>query len=579
MTETTQSLESRLEELLQAVARLEGRVTALEQARAPSPARRAVAAVRSTAAGGSREEGWNPPELSGTMPLLGRTLLVLAGAFVLRALTDGGRLPGWMGVGLGLAYAGAWLWMADRAGSAGKTLSAGFHAVTVVIIGFPLLFEAATRFKLLSPLGAAALLALLTGAALLLSARRSIQVLAWVVSLGGLVTAVALMAASGRLVPGTLYLVLLGTAALWIGYVRDWTLLRWPLALAVDLMALLVAIHATDPGTREGPVAALAVLAALVACYLGSFAARTLWMGRRVVPFEVVQTAAVIAVGIGGAVWVALRSGLGQGAFGVTALAFGAACYGVAFAFVERRQRIRENFWFYASVGLVLVPAGVALLAGEPVRSLALCGLSLAAAEAARRGGSRTLSAHAVLYAVLAGLASGLVAGSFQALFLGAQVAWTPSFASVASLVAAAVVAALASRLPRAQPLERIPVAAANALLALGAAGTAVAWLAPLVAGTGTSTGAGALATLRTVVLVALVVAAAWAGRNPARVEVGWLAYPVLALTGLKMLLEDLPRGRPATLILAFACYGAALIAIPRIRAHRAPAPGPAGVP
>ena len=45
--------------------------------------------------------------------------------------------------------------------------------------------------------------------------------------------AVALMAASGRLVPGTLYLVLLGTAALWIGYVRDWTLLRWPVALAV----------------------------------------------------------------------------------------------------------------------------------------------------------------------------------------------------------------------------------------------------------------------------------------------------------------------------------------------------------
>jgi predicted tellurium resistance membrane protein TerC len=52
-------------------------------------------------------------------------------------------------------------------------------------------------------------------------------------------------------------------------------------------------------------------------------------------------------------------------------------------------------------------------------------------------------------------------------------------------------------------------------------------------------------------------------------VEAGWLAYPVLGFTGLKMLLEDLPRGRPATLILAFAFYGLALILVPRIRSRR----------
>jgi len=50
--------------------------------------------------------------------------------------------------------------------------------------------------------------------------------------------------------------------------------------------------------------------------------------------------------------------------------------------------------------------------------------------------------------------------------------------------------------------------------------------------------------------------------------EAGWLVYPALAATGLKILLEDLPRGRPATLFLAFALYGAALIAVARAR-HR----------
>jgi hypothetical protein len=40
----------------------------------------------------------------------------------------------------------------------------------------------------------------------------------------------------------------------------------------------------------------------------------------------------------------------------------------------------------------------------------------------------------------------------------------------------------------------------------------------------------------------------------------------VLAIAGVKMVLEDLPRSRPATLFLAFALYGGALIVVPRLR-------------
>jgi hypothetical protein len=59
-----------------------------------------------------------------------------------------------------------------------------------------------------------------------------------------------------------------------------------------------------------------------------------------------------------------------------------------------------------------------------------------------------------------------------------------------------------------------------------------------------------------------------WLGRREAWREAGWLVYPLLAATGLKILLEDLPRGRPATLFVAFALYGAALVAVARAR-HR----------
>jgi hypothetical protein len=54
--------------------------------------------------------------------------------------------------------------------------------------------------------------------------------------------------------------------------------------------------------------------------------------------------------------------------------------------------------------------------------------------------------------------------------------------------------------------------------------------------------------------------------------------YPALAATGIKILLEDLPRSRPATLFVAFALYGVALLAAARSRQRgRAAGAGAAG--
>ena len=180
-------LEARLADLADVVARLEGRVAALERAGSQGRRSAAQAALDRSAAPSRRAQGaFDAGEATRILSLGGRTLLVLAGAFVLRAVTDSGSIPSWMGVGLGFVYAGAWMVMADRAGKAGQTLSAAFHAVSVVIIGFPLLIEGTNRFKLFSPAGSAAVvLTALTAAALLLATRRGLPSLAWVVSLGG----------------------------------------------------------------------------------------------------------------------------------------------------------------------------------------------------------------------------------------------------------------------------------------------------------------------------------------------------------------------------------------------------------
>jgi membrane protein implicated in regulation of membrane protease activity len=76
------------------------------------------------------------------------------------------------------------------------------------------------------------------------------------------------------------------------------------------------------------------------------------------------------------------------------------------------------------------------------------------------------------------------------------------------------------------------------------------------------------VATIRTAVWVAGALVLTGLGRREAWTEAGWLVYPALAAIGLKILLEDLPNGRPATQFLAFGLYGAALIVVARAR-HR----------
>ncbi len=575
MADRVAELEAKVTELESALHALEGRLAALE--RTGTVARRGRGSARDAGpekATTLRNE-WSA--FTVTLSYVGRTLLVLAGGFVLRALTDAGTLPGWLGVGLGLAYAGAWIALADRAGRAGAGFSAGFHGASAVLLGFPLVYEAATRFKLLSPTAAAVLLALLTAVALAVAARRRIQGFAWLVTLGGIGTALALFGVTGRMAPPLAYLVLLGIGTLWLGYLLDWHELRWPVAAVANIAGALLALRAVAPGAPEGPRTAIAILLALAAVYIASFAARTLVLGRLVVPFEVAQMAAVTAAGLGGASFVAARSGIGTGALGAAAAAVGAAAYSVAFAFVACHPQRRANFWFCSSVGLLYVLAGTALASPPSVLAVAWAALAVVMAVLAHRRGSRTLAAHASAYAVAAALAGGLLEHAAEAAFASPTAPWThPSPASFIALFGIAIATSLAAgAVERTRAIEHVPQAAASTTVACALAGVAIGWIAPLAAG---APGAGAdpavVAVVRTAVLSLSAVAVAWAGRHERWRELGWLSYPLLAVILLKVLIEDLTRGRPATLFPAFAVYGAALILVPRIRARRAsPAP------
>ena len=76
---------------------------------------------------------------------------------------------------------------------------------------------------------------------------------------------------------------------------------------------------------------------------------------------------------------------------------------------------------------------------------------------------------------------------------------------------------------------------------------------------------AGVLATARTA-LLGLAALAAWLHRPGAFSSIGTLAYPLLAAIGIKLALADLRASTAATLFIALACYGAALVLVPRMQ-------------
>lgn len=576
MTDPLPIIEARLLQIERTLAEVEDRLRTLE--------RRAAGAMPAVAADGAMAppaaEASQPAspalgqgvEFTGTLALVGRTFMVFGGAYLLRALTESGRLPNGVGIALGLAYATAWLVLAERAAGRGRRGSAAFHGVTTVLIGPPLLWEAATRFGYLGPAASAAALGTFVGLALLVAWRHRLQSVAAAASLAGMATALALVVGTGHLPALTVFLILLGIATLWLGYDRDWYWLRWPAALAANLAVLGLTLRALRPAPLERPGTVITLQLLLVAAYLASIAARTLVRGRVVIPFEVTQTVAGLALGFGGAVAVAHATRTAEAALGLASVALGVGCYALAFAFVERRQASRPNFYFYATLALMLTLIGASVVLKGAALAALLAALAVATTWLAWRHGRLALSLHGAAYAAAASVASGVLAAAAVAL-TGTPGAPLPALTLATLGVLAAPLVCLGFDRPRSEgtppSLAAIPRVLLAVVLVVGVGGAIVGHLAPALAGVPPDPGT--LATIRTAVLSVSAVLLALATRVDRFVEVGWLLYPVLGIGAVKLLFEDFRYSRAGTLFIALAVFGAALIAAPRL-ARRAAA-------
>lgn len=577
MDERIARLEASVEQLRAVVDGLSGRLAALE-------ARPAVAAAGECGAPTvATVEAARPPSLAARLAggdvydpivilsLIGRLLFVLAGGFFLRAMTEAGVLAPAAGIGCAFAYGLLWLLLADRAARHGQRTSAMFHALAAALVVFPLLLEATTRFHVLGGGASALVLALLSAGFLAIAWRQRLSAVAWLAVAAAVPTSLVLLVDTGAVAPFAGYLVALGLATLWLAEARSWPLLCWPAALAADVVVAGLTLRALAPEQPAAPRVALLLQWMLLTAYLAALALRTLRWGRVVTVFDAVQTAAVLLVGFGGTAFLLLRlTGQLPVALGVAGVAGGAGCYAVARGLLHRRPALERNAVFHASLALVLVLAGSVLALPRPLLSAVLAALGAGATLLWSRYGRRILLLHGAAYGVAAAVASGALLYGAPALLLDPDGPWTlPGAASFGVLLAAAASAWFAARRPSPQGgglAGALRLVLIVVLLWMGSS-LVIGLVAPLVAGRAdASVDPGALATLRTGVLAIVTLLVAAIARRPGGREWRWLVYPLLVGIGLKMVLQDFEHSRPATLFIALALYGAALIIAPRLR-------------
>lgn len=515
-----------------------------------------------------------PLETAALFPVLGRALLGLAGAYLLRAFTESATVSPQLGVAVGLLYAILWLVWAARTPAA-KRLEAALHSLTAVLVLSPLLWEGVLRFHAVSTWAAGSILVFFTVFGLAVSWRKDLLIVATLATLAGLGTAAALLMATHDVLPFTLVFLAIAAAVEASACLNHWLSERWLAATAADLAILLATwLVANERGLPPAyaPIPhswLLIAQMALLAIYLSSTIVRTLFRGFTFTGFETAQCGLAFLISVGGGLRLAGEDPRLGPAMAVLTLACAVACYVVSFTLLDRRAARSRNFYTYSTFGFLLAVVGSRiLLVGVTADAV----WSVAAIACLRAGGFRdrlTLQVHGGLYLMLALVTSGALVQA--ATFLLGEGTWPgeKDVAIGAGALAAGLCYALAVHYGRGRGEW------GSQAFRLAAAGTFAWLLAGISAGLLTAAYHGIFgdaashaycATLRTGIVAASALALAWAGSRQNYLELARLVYPAMALGAYRLVMDDLHQERKAALFLSLLIYGVALMALPRFK-------------
>ncbi len=556
------NLPDTLERLTARLETLEHRVCALERSSGPPSAIPAMRPATTEAEPPADEAPF--AQAAGVFSVLGKAMLGIAGAYLLRAVAEMSSLPRLAVAAVAIAYAALWLVWAARV-KAGEWLASTTYACTSALILAPLLWELALRFKLLSAPITAGLLCAFVIAASVLAWKRDLAPVFWVGNVTGSLVALGLSIASHNMLPFIAALLLMAIISELAAGCNHELSVRPLVALAADLgVWALIFIYAGPQEARvdypqTGTVALLTPGLVLFLIFGASIAFKAVHARRKITLFEAIQS--LIALLLGASSLLYFLPGLGAGALGTSCLFLSAASYFAVFFFLDG-QAERRNYHFFATWSAALFVAGCFLCLPPFWLAAALAMAAAAATVAGARLDRLTLEIHGLIYlAALAG-ASGLLTYTFRAL------AWTLPTAPGSSVFIAALCAVIcytagrpASAARRRQRLlclvpAALAVCAAAALLVQILLGLTSLRIAPDVFH---------VAFIRTLVTCAVALALAFCGSRWQRMELNWIAYATLVFVAAKLVFEDLRHGHMEFIAASIFLYAVTLIAAPRL--------------
>ena len=565
MAQASDAIASDIEHLSERVRELERRISVLEDPAAASSYPRLTGTEIQEPHVRAPRRATSLLDLSGgAVPVLGKAVLGIAGAYLLRAIAESAitlKLPVSLAA---IVYAAFWMVWAVRTHDTDRFASTSYGVTSVLILS-PMLWESTVRFQVLSPAFSSGVLVAFVVLTLALAWQRNLQVIPWVATLAAVSTALALIIATRELVPLTAALLTMALATEVAACLGHRLSLRAVPAIAADFAVwLLIDVMTSSEGVPEGyhPVDSVTITVlclALLAVYGGSIGVRSFGLRRRITIFEIGQGVLAFVLASFGA----MRASHGSAApaLGVSFLLLAAVCYwGTLSRFAEeehaRNRRVCAN-WAAA-----LLLAATFLLFPATLRVPFLCVAAVAAAFAYTRTRKLSLGLHASFYLAAA------TAVSFLPIYVENALAGTVPAAPDWSVWVVAISAALSyvigSRHAEDQTKRRLLWVIPAVLVGFTGASlvvVAIVW----AAAARMELAASVLSVIRTVVNCALALALGSIGSRWKRVELGWVAYAAVGFGTLKLLFEDLRFGNAASLVVSFLFYGMILILLPRL--------------
>ncbi len=557
-----------VEQLTRNVADLQQRVSALEHATEAHAQPPVIGRVASPAPAAPTAEAVALAQGGGVFSVLGKAMLGIAGAYLLRALAASTVLPRTPVVVVAILYAFLWLIPATRT-QAKAWFASPAWAFTSALILVPMLWELTLRFRALPDGVTAGILGAYVIVAAAVAWRRHFAAVAWVTDSTASIAAVVLAIATRDMVPFIVALLAMAIVGE-VAAARHRTLRVRPLvALAADFaLFALIWIYSSPAASREnyagvGAAWLLALGPALLLVYAASATVQTMLLRHGISFFETAQTLVAFLLAVWGLL--AFWSESGAVILGVLCLGASAAGYAVTFGWFSRTQAQR-NYHVYATGSLALLLAGSFLCLPAEWAALWFGVAAVAVAAIGTRTARFTLQFHGLALLAGSAVASGLFVCVAHAM-AGATPAspgWIVPAVCAAAILCYAGVGRTGWEPGRKTWWYRLP-RVLFAALAVGGTASLLVWALVRMTAMGIAPGAEHVAVIRTLVACGTALGLAWGGSVWERRELVWLAWAAVGFIACKLLFEDLRHGHLGFTAASIFLYAVTLLLVPRL--------------